>query len=498
MKLEIKNAICGYGSKTVIKGISVKVKSGEILCLLGPNGVGKTTFFKTILGFLKLQGGEIILDGENIRNWSKKRLAKAIGYVPQAHTPPFPFSVLDVVIMGRSAHLGTFASPSKNDVAIAEESLETLGISFLKNKIYTEISGGERQMVLIARALTQQPHILIMDEPTSNLDFGNQIRVLERINSLVKKGMGVIMTTHFPDHTFLCPSKVALMQKNNIFNVGDVNDVVTEENLKSAYPWYMKIYPKIKTVSVPFDKEVNIEELIKSKPDVVVLWSGKEELQKKIEKLGIPVIIIYYDTPEELKKSVTLMGNLLGDKETKKAAEFCSYYDSNIKRITEKTSSISADNKVKVYYSAESPLSTDGNNSIVTSWIEMSGGINLAAQNGITGMSQNVPMEDVVKWNPDVIVVRDAPNKDAILKDVRFKDINAVKNNKIYINPKGVNVWCARSGDEALQVLWAAKILHPDMFEDIDMNKEVKEFYKTYYSYDVSNEELEDIMNPKK
>jgi iron complex transport system substrate-binding protein len=278
---------------------------------------------------------------------------------------------------------------------------------------------------------------------------------------------------------------------------GNSKIVATVPSIKSN-PWYMKIYPKIKTVSVPFDKEVNIEELIKSKPDVVVLWSGKEELQKKIEKLGIPVIIIYYDTPEELKKSVTLMGNLLGDKETKKAAEFCSYYDSNIKRITEKTSSISADNKVKVYYSAESPLSTDGNNSIVTSWIEMSGGINLAAQNGITGMSQNVPMEDVVKWNPDVIVVRDAPNKDAILKDVRFKDINAVKNNKIYINPKGVNVWCARSGDEALQVLWAAKILHPDMFEDIDMNKEVKEFYKTYYSYDVSNEELEDIMNPKK
>ncbi|MCI1945713.1 ABC transporter ATP-binding protein [Clostridium luticellarii] len=251
MKLEIKNAICGYGSKTVIKGISVKVKSGEILCLLGPNGVGKTTFFKTILGFLKLQGGEIILDGENIRNWSKKRLAKAIGYVPQAHTPPFPFSVLDVVIMGRSAHLGTFASPSKNDVAIAEESLETLGISFLKNKIYTEISGGERQMVLIARALTQQPHILIMDEPTSNLDFGNQIRVLERINSLVKKGMGVIMTTHFPDHTFLCPSKVALMQKNNIFNVGDVNDVVTEENLKSAYGVDVKIISTVNNQGQP-------------------------------------------------------------------------------------------------------------------------------------------------------------------------------------------------------------------------------------------------------
>ncbi|MBC2582693.1 ABC transporter ATP-binding protein [Clostridium sp. DJ247] len=235
MKLEIKNAVCGYGSKIIVKDISVKVESGEILCLLGPNGVGKTTFFKTILGFLKLKGGEIILDGENVQNWSKKKLAQAIGYVPQAHTPPFPFSVLDVVTMGRTAHLGSFASPSKNDVAIAEEALETLGVSFLKNKIYTEISGGERQMVLIARALTQQPRILVMDEPTSNLDFGNQIRVLEQINKLVKNGLGVIMTTHFPDHTFLCSSKVALLQRNNKFTVGDVDEVVTEENLKSAY-----------------------------------------------------------------------------------------------------------------------------------------------------------------------------------------------------------------------------------------------------------------------
>ncbi|BAH06636.1 hypothetical protein CKR_1585 [Clostridium kluyveri NBRC 12016] len=251
MNLEIKNAICGYGFRAVVKGISVNVKSGETLCLLGPNGVGKTTLFKTILGFLKLQGGEIILDGENINNLSRKKLAKAIGYVPQAHTPPFPFSVLDVITMGRTAHLGAFASPSKNDMAIAEESLETLGISFLKNKIYTEISGGERQMVLIARALTQQPSILVMDEPTSNLDFGNQIRVLEQINSLVKKGLGVIMTTHFPDHTFLCSSKVALMQKNNIFTVGSVDDVVTEENLRSAYGVDVKITSTVNSRGEP-------------------------------------------------------------------------------------------------------------------------------------------------------------------------------------------------------------------------------------------------------
>ena len=241
MKLEIINASCGYGKSTIVKDISMNIESGEILCLLGPNGVGKTTFFKTILGFLKLQAGKILLDGQDINKWSKKKLAEAIGYVPQAHTPPFPFSVIDVIIMGRTAHIGMFESPSKKDKEIAEEAMNSLNISYLKDKIYTEISGGERQMVLIARALTQQPKILVMDEPTSNLDFGNQVKVLEEINKLSQKGLGIIMTSHFPDHAFLCCTKVALMQKNNIFTIGNVDEVVTEGNLRMAYGVDVKI-----------------------------------------------------------------------------------------------------------------------------------------------------------------------------------------------------------------------------------------------------------------
>ncbi|WP_347488438.1 ABC transporter ATP-binding protein [Desulfoscipio sp. XC116] len=241
MKLEIKHASCGYGKQNVVEDISIKLESGEILCLLGPNGVGKTTLFKTILGFLKLREGEILLDGENVQTWSRGRLAKAMGYVPQAHTPPFPFKVIDVVIMGRTAYLGMAGSPSRADLAIAEEALEILNVSFLKERIYTEISGGERQMVLIARALAQQPEILVMDEPTSNLDFGNQIRVLEQINRLSRKGLGVIMTSHFPDHAFLCSTKVALLQKNNVFNIGSADEVITEKNLKAAYGIDVKI-----------------------------------------------------------------------------------------------------------------------------------------------------------------------------------------------------------------------------------------------------------------
>ena len=225
---------CGYGKIRILHDISLQVSSGEAFCLLGPNGVGKTTLFKTILGFLPLLSGLITIDGEDISTWSDRRKAQVIGYVPQVHTPPFPFTVIDVVTMGRTAHLGPMASPSKHDVEIAEDALKELGISNLSQKIYTEISGGERQMVLVARALAQQPKILIMDEPTANLDFGNQVRVLEQINRLTAQGMAIIMTTHFPDHAFLCPGTVGLLEHDRL-TVGRAQDVVTEERLQCAY-----------------------------------------------------------------------------------------------------------------------------------------------------------------------------------------------------------------------------------------------------------------------
>jgi iron complex transport system ATP-binding protein len=195
MNLELKNVSCGYGKKQVLRNISLSLASGEILCLLGPNGVGKTTLFRSILGLLSLQGGEVLLNGTDIRFWTQKDKAKAIGYVPQAHEPPFPYKVLDVVMMGRTAHMGRFAMPSREDEDAALEALASIGASFLQNEIYTEISGGERQLVLIARALAQRPEILVMDEPTSNLDFGNQMRVLEQIKRLATKGFAIIMTS---------------------------------------------------------------------------------------------------------------------------------------------------------------------------------------------------------------------------------------------------------------------------------------------------------------
>lgn len=235
MRIDVKEISCGYGNGNILEELSFTVLAGETLSVLGPNGVGKTTLFKSLLGFMKLKAGAILLDGHNMDGWSRSKLAKLIGYVPQSHTPPFPFSVLEVVMMGRTAHLGVFSSPSKADAQLAEQALEQLGIVYLRERIYTEISGGERQMVLIARALTQEPQFLVMDEPTASLDYGNQIRVLRQVNELSGRGLGVVMTTHNPDHAFLCPGKVVLLQRDQPALYGCTDEIVTEDNLRSAY-----------------------------------------------------------------------------------------------------------------------------------------------------------------------------------------------------------------------------------------------------------------------
>lgn len=235
MKLELINVSCGYDKKTIVKDISLTLGPGEILCILGPNGVGKTTLFKSILGFLKLHNGQVLLGKEDIRNWSRKDFAKAIAYVPQGHVPPFPYKVREVVVMGRTAHLGLFSSPGEKDYKMADEILDSLSIGHLKDKVYTEISGGERQLVLIARALAQDPKILIMDEPTSNLDFGNQIRVLKHIKDLSLRNIGVIMTSHFPNHAFMASSKVLAMARGSKYKIDRADKVIRPELLEEMY-----------------------------------------------------------------------------------------------------------------------------------------------------------------------------------------------------------------------------------------------------------------------
>ena len=235
MILSIKNLCAGYMGRQVLNNVSVSVKSGEILCLLGPNGVGKTTLFKSILGFVRVSSGEITIDDKKLSKLPKKEFARSIGYVPQQHEPPFPFKVLDVVVLGRMPYMSPLSVPKKEDVKIARQALDSIGILHLENKDYTEISGGERQMVLIARAIAQNPRFLIMDEPTANLDYGNQVKILEQVKRLSQKGMGVVMTTHSPEHAFLCSTRVALLYRDDIMELGSAEEIICPEKMKKAY-----------------------------------------------------------------------------------------------------------------------------------------------------------------------------------------------------------------------------------------------------------------------
>ncbi|RRD52311.1 ABC transporter ATP-binding protein [Campylobacter rectus] len=235
MRLEIKNLSCGYDGRAVIENFNASLADGDVFCLLGSNGVGKTTTFKTILGFLKPLGGEILADGENVLAMSDKQRAQLISYVPQAHVPPFAFSVFDVVMMSANARLGMFERPSKEDEDVALGALETLKMGDFKDKIYTDLSGGERQMVLIARALAQRSKVILLDEPTANLDFGNQMRVLRRIKELAAHGYIVVMTSHQPEQVFYVDAKVAMLGRDKSYIYGAAKDVVTSENLREIY-----------------------------------------------------------------------------------------------------------------------------------------------------------------------------------------------------------------------------------------------------------------------
>jgi iron complex transport system ATP-binding protein len=233
--LDVRGAACGYRGKAVVRDIDLSLDSGEILCLLGPNGSGKTTLFKTILGTLAPMSGSIAIRGRRLSEYSLRELARHVAYVPQAQYQAFPFTVIDVVALGRCSHLGAFSSPGARDYRIASECLERLGVSRLEESIYTEISGGERQMALIARALAQEPEMLVMDEPTSNLDFGNQVRLLGVAKSLAEAGIGIVMTTHFPDHAFLAGDRVAVLNRGAIVASGRPDDIIDEELMRSTY-----------------------------------------------------------------------------------------------------------------------------------------------------------------------------------------------------------------------------------------------------------------------
>ena len=243
MIYEIKNLTFSYPGtdRKILDNISLSLKKGEILCILGPNGAGKTTLLNCMAGLIAPQKGKILLCGRNINEMSGKEIAAAAGYVPQMHTPAFDYTVADFVLMGSAPRVGMFAKPKEAEASRAKEAMKQMGIDHLADRSYMEISGGERQQALIARAIVQEPEVILFDEPTAHLDYGNQHRVLKMIKEMAQRGFSIVITTHNPDHALLLDDQAAIVEKTGKITSGRCCDIITEEKLCEVYGIDLKL-----------------------------------------------------------------------------------------------------------------------------------------------------------------------------------------------------------------------------------------------------------------
>lgn len=235
MSIKVNHLSFGYRQQEVLEDISFSVEKGEFLSVLGPNGAGKSTLFRCILGILSGYTGEVLLDGSDVRKMSVRQLAKQIAYIPQSSHPVFHYSVFDIVLMGRTNNLSFLKSPGKEDIQVCLDAMEKVGIGHLKERCFHKLSGGEQQLVLIARALAQDAPVLMLDEPTANLDFGNQLMVLKQAKALAAEGYTVIQTTHHPEQSYLFSDRILALQKGRVVAWGTPAEVLTEETIKTLY-----------------------------------------------------------------------------------------------------------------------------------------------------------------------------------------------------------------------------------------------------------------------
>ena len=235
MSVRVEHLGFSYGPHEVLRDISFEVEEGTLVNVLGPNGTGKSTLFRCILGLNRTYRGTIVVNGKDISKLSIRERAREMAFIPQSHKPVYDYAVLDVVLMSSGAGSGAFFSPKQVHIDRAYEALERVGIGFLADRPYTRISGGEQQLVLIARALAQNASTIIMDEPTSALDYGNTVRVLSSVRQLAEDGLTVIQSTHQPDQAFLYADKTLVLHEGNVLAFGDPKDTITEELIGKIY-----------------------------------------------------------------------------------------------------------------------------------------------------------------------------------------------------------------------------------------------------------------------
>ena len=225
----------GYADRVVGRDLDVALATGEVLALLGPNGSGKTTLLKTLIGLLAPKTGDVLIGDRTLGSLASTERARLLAYVPQSHMATFAFTVETIVLMGRTAHGNLFSRPSAHDRAVAARSLERFGIAHLAERPYTMISGGERQLALLARALAQEPQFIVLDEPTASLDFGNQGKVMREIRALAASGHGVLFTTHDPNHALRAADRAYLLRGGTRIAEGMVGEVLNRIQLEKLY-----------------------------------------------------------------------------------------------------------------------------------------------------------------------------------------------------------------------------------------------------------------------
>jgi iron complex transport system substrate-binding protein len=284
-----------------------------------------------------------------------------------------------------------------------------------------------------------------------------------------------------------------------VLMLGGADKIVATTLQAQNQPWFRRLYPRIEQVPAAFNAagEVNMEVLIGARPDVILtaydgtlpLWTGA------VGAYHVPIVMMPNRSLAELKITVRMTGEVLGESESRVAAEYVRYFDDNIRRVTLVTGKLKPSERPKVLHTASAGvLTVDGRQSVIDDWITIAGGINAA---DVVGLGRPVTMEQVAAWNPDVIIVGTAPNqqnRQAILDDPRWRQIKAVKDGRVFVNPSGVYLWDRHSAEAALQVLWAAKALHPAEFATLDVGRETKNFYEKYFHYALSDDELNSIL----
>ena len=233
--VEAEGVSFSYGPRGVLHDVSLAVGAGEVLALLGPNGSGKTTLLRLMLGLAQPSRGRIHLQGRALKRLSSRARARQLAYVPQLHRESFSYSLLEVALMGRLPHTPFFGRFGQADRRLALRALEDMGVGHLAERSFAEVSGGERQLALIARALAQGGRVLLMDEPTAALDYGNQLRLLARIADLARQGYSVVFSTHHPDHALAVAGRVAMLSQGRLVRAGAAAQVITGGSLAELY-----------------------------------------------------------------------------------------------------------------------------------------------------------------------------------------------------------------------------------------------------------------------